>query len=218
MRRRPNLQDLARCSRRARLWRARGTRCSARRSARPPSTPMRALIASHIAQSAAAISAGPLMMPPGRSSSGLCGSSSMHSPRSRVPRGSRSGRMNRDRFRSFCSLVDFAVFLKRDFDRPSPSPRRRRCTALATPRLLAVLAQRAEQRHQDARARRADRMAERAGAAVHVDLVVRQAVLLHRRHRHHGERLVDLVQVDVLRASSRSCSIELSRSRRPARW
>jgi hypothetical protein len=42
------------------------------------STPMRALIASHIAQSAAAISAGPLMMPPGRSSAALCGSSSVH--------------------------------------------------------------------------------------------------------------------------------------------
>ena len=65
--------------------------------------------------------------------------------------------------------------------------------------LLAVLAQRAEQRHEDPRARRADRMTERAGAAVHVDLVVRDAVLLHRRHRHDRERLVDLEEVDVLR-------------------
>ena len=71
--------------------------------------------------------------------------------------------------------------------------------------LEAVLSQRADQRDQDARARRADRMAQRAGAAVHVDLVVRQLVLLHRRHGDHGEGLVDLVQVDLARASSRSC-------------
>src|SRR5207237_10811834 len=38
------------------------------------------LIASHMAQSAAAISAGPLMMPPGRSRFLWCGSSSVHSP------------------------------------------------------------------------------------------------------------------------------------------
>ncbi len=42
-------------------------------------------------------------------------------------------------------------------------------------------------------------MPERAGAAVHVHLVVRQAVLLHSRHGHYGERLVHLVEIDTLR-------------------
>ena len=40
-------------------------------------------------------------------------------------------------------------------------------------------------------------MAERAGAAVHVHLVVRQAVLFHRRHGDDREGLVDLVEVDL---------------------
>src|SRR5688572_18301503 len=66
--------------------------------------------------------------------------------------------------------------------------------------LQAVLAQAADQGHERARARGADRMAERAGAAVDVVLVVRQVVLLHRRHGDHREGLVDLVEVDVLRA------------------
>jgi hypothetical protein len=51
--------------------------------------------------------------------------------------------------------------------------------------LEAVFAQRADQRHHDARAR-VPIEAERARAAVHVDLVVRQVVLLHRRHGDHG--------------------------------
>ena len=42
-------------------------------------------------------------------------------------------------------------------------------------------------------------MAERAGAAVDVHLVVRQPVLLHCRHRYHGERFIDLVEIHVLR-------------------
>ena len=87
----------------------------------------------------------------------------------------------------------------------------------ATPRLCPYLLQRAQQRHQDARAGRADRMAERAGAAVHVHLVVRQAELLHRRHGDHGEGLVDLVQVDVLRAPA-GASRTACGWRRPARW
>ena len=70
--------------------------------------------------------------------------------------------------------------------------------------LQPVLAQRADQRHDDARAGGADRVAERAGAAVHVDLVVRQAVLLHRRHGHHREGLVDLVEIDLLRVPAGS--------------
>jgi hypothetical protein len=95
------------------------------------------------------------------------------------------------------------------------SPRRRRCRARHAA-LAAALAQRAEQRDDDARARGADRMAERAGAAVHVDLVVRQVELAHRRHGDHRERLVDLVQVDVLRRVQPASSSFASR--RPARW
>src|SRR3982074_2691651 len=127
--------------------------------------PMRALMASHIAQSAAAISAGPLMIPPGRSSSGRCGSS--------VTRGPSPHRTTRNR-------GGFAA-----------ADAQARDAALQT-----VLAQRADQRHQDPGARGADGMTERAGAAVHVDLVVGQAVLLHGRHGDYREGLVDLVEID----------------------
>ena len=73
----------------------------------------------------------------------------------------------------------------------------------ATPLRPAVLLQRVQQRDDDARAGGADRMAERAGAAVHVDLLVRQAEVAHGRHGDDGERLVDLVEVDIARRSSR---------------
>ena len=43
-------------------------------------------------------------------------------------------------------------------------------------------------------------MAEGAGAAVDVDLVVRQLVLLHGGHGDHGKGLVDFIQVDLARA------------------
>ena len=43
-------------------------------------------------------------------------------------------------------------------------------------------------------------MAERAGAAVDVDLLVRQAEVAHRRHGDDGEGLVDLEQIDGIRA------------------
>ena len=42
-------------------------------------------------------------------------------------------------------------------------------------------------------------MAERAGAAVHVDLVVRQPQVAHGAQRDHRERLVDLIEADVAR-------------------
>ena len=45
-------------------------------------------------------------------------------------------------------------------------------------------------------------MAERAGAAVHVDLFMRQAQIAHRDHRDIGEGFVDLEQIDVVLASS----------------
>src|SRR5471030_829518 len=66
--------------------------------------------------------------------------------------------------------------------------------------LAASFAQGADQRHQDARAGSADGMAQGAGAAVDVDLLVLQTVLLHRRHGHDGEGFVDFVQVHRARA------------------
>ena len=80
----------------------------------------------------------------------------------------------------------------------------------ATPFFLPFFLQRAEQRDHDARAARADRVAERDRAAVHVHDLVRQLELAHRRHRHRGERLVDLPEVDLLRRSSRPSSATLS--------
>src|SRR4029079_4968346 len=54
-----------------------------------------------------------------------------------------------------------------------------------------------EQGDDDARAAGADRMAERGRAAMDVDLLVRDADVLHREHGDAGERLVDFPQVDV---------------------
>ena len=67
----------------------------------------------------------------------------------------------------------------------------------ASAALLAVALQGVHERRQDARAGRADRMAERAGAAVDVDLLVRDADVLHRRHGDDREGLVDLEQIHV---------------------
>src|SRR5690349_19357629 len=72
--------------------------------------------------------------------------------------------------------------LDRERRRFAAADAKRRHAALAI-----VFAHRAEQRYDDARTRRADRMAERAGAAMHVHAVARDAVLLHRGHRHDGE-------------------------------
>ena len=52
----------------------------------------------------------------------------------------------------------------------------------ATPRVSPYFSMAREQRDEDARAGGADRVAERAGAAVHVDLVVRQAEVAHGGH------------------------------------
>ena len=54
-----------------------------------------------------------------------------------------------------------------------------------------------EQRHQNARAARADRMSQRHRSAIHVDLVEVEPELARDRDRRHRERLVDLVQIDV---------------------
>src|SRR5471032_3548208 len=64
--------------------------------------------------------------------------------------------------------------------------------------LAAGALERADQGDDDARAGGADRVAQRAGAAVDVDLVVRDVEVAHGGHRHGGERFVDLEQVDAL--------------------
>src|SRR6185312_9492393 len=56
----------------------------------------------------------------------------------------------------------------------------------------AAAAQLVHERHQDARAAGADRVAERDGAAVHVDLGLVDAEHANRVDRHGRERLVDL--------------------------
>ncbi len=55
-------------------------------------------------------------------------------------------------------------------------------------------------------------MAERAGAAVDVDLVLREGKIAHRRHSDDGEGLVDLEEIDDVRAPAAI----LSNSRRIA--
>src|SRR6266481_6010782 len=54
-----------------------------------------------------------------------------------------------------------------------------------------------QQRDDQAGAGGADRVPERAGAAVDVQLLAGDAEIALRRHRHHRERLVDLEQVDI---------------------
>src|SRR3954464_10169325 len=129
------------------------------------------LIAIHIAQSAAAIKAGPLTMPPGRSRSGLCGSSRVQVPPFTRTMRKPYCRTNFDRSSSFCRPV-LVVFTKQN-----QLKRHRGALAAADakarhPALQAALAQCAEQRDQDARPRSADRMAKRARPAVDAHLGV----------------------------------------------
>src|SRR5689334_9372590 len=63
--------------------------------------------------------------------------------------------------------------------------------------LAAGLLQRVDKRDENAGAAGADRVTERGRAAVHVDLAVVDAEVLHREHRDAGERLVHFPQVDV---------------------
>src|SRR4051794_39963415 len=62
----------------------------------------------------------------------------------------------------------------------------------------AAAAQLVDERHQDAGAAGADRVAERDGTAVHVHLRLVNAEHADRVDRHGRERLVDLEQVDVV--------------------
>jgi hypothetical protein len=57
--------------------------------------------------------------------------------------------------------------------------------------------ERMQQRDNQPSAGGADRMAERAGAAIDVELFPGNAEIALRRHRHHSEGFVDLEQVDV---------------------
>ena len=68
----------------------------------------------------------------------------------------------------------------------------------AEPRFEPAPLQLVEQRAEQHRAGGAERVAERDRAAVDVDLLVRHAHLAHEAHRHGGEGLVDLEQVDVV--------------------
>src|SRR5208337_4824541 len=69
--------------------------------------------------------------------------------------------------------------------------------------LQSVFRQRRHQSDQDARARGADRMAERAGAAMDIHLVMRQIEIAHRRHGDDGKGLVDLEQVHFAETPAR---------------
>ena len=82
-------------------------------------------------------------------------------------------------------------------------------------------AQRVEQRDQDARAGRADRVAERDGAAVHVHALGVQLQLAQDGQALRGERLVQLEQVDAVgRAAptSRAPCARPARARSPSPW
>src|SRR6476469_3573143 len=63
--------------------------------------------------------------------------------------------------------------------------------------LAAGLLQRVDQGDEDACSACTDRMAERGRAAVDVDLLVRDAEVLHREHRDAGEGFVHFPQIDV---------------------
>src|SRR5437588_2065735 len=80
-----------------------------------------------------------------------------------------------------------------------PSARTDGRAALAS----AAAAQLEHERAQDARARRAERVAQRHGAAVDVDLVLVDAEHPDRAQGDRGKGLVDLPQVDVVDAQTR---------------
>src|SRR6185295_284502 len=67
----------------------------------------------------------------------------------------------------------------------------------------AAAAQLVHERHQDARAARPDRVAQRNRAAVHVHLRLVHPEHAHGVERHRGERLVDLEQVDLVHRQAR---------------
>ena len=66
------------------------------------------------------------------------------------------------------------------------------------PAPFAARLQRIQQRRQNPRAGRADRMPQGAGTAIDIRFLVIQSQVLHRCHRHRGKRFIDLVQIDVI--------------------
>ena len=60
-------------------------------------------------------------------------------------------------------------------------------------------------------------MAQRTGAAVDVDPVMRNAELVHEGHRHHGKGLVHLPQIDIFDRPAQPRQ-QLLRRRAPGRW
>ena len=88
----------------------------------------------------------------------------------------------------------------RDRSPAAEAERREALPPAAPPKLV-------EERRQDARARRADRVAERDRAAVDVDLVPVEAELVAIGQDLRGERLVDLDQIEVVDADPPTFSI-----------
>lgn len=62
-----------------------------------------------------------------------------------------------------------------------------------------------------------DRMTQCAGAAMHIDFIVRDAELLDRRHCHDGKRFVDFEQIHLVQLPAELADQRLDCTR-PARW
>ncbi len=93
-------------------------------------------------------------------------------------------------------VADHAVIVRKQHDDSEQFNRHCRGLAAADAQrgdalLEPALPQRAQQGHDDARARRADGVAQRHRAAVHVHDLMRQLVFPHRRHGDGGEGFVD---------------------------
>src|SRR3954452_1539401 len=73
-----------------------------------------------------------------------------------------------------------------------------------------------DERPHDARSRCADRVTERDGPAIHVDLRLVKPEHAHRVDRHRGERLVELEQIDVVDRQAGLLERSLRRVRRRA--
>jgi hypothetical protein len=65
------------------------------------------------------------------------------------------------------------------------------------PFLAATLFKGVNQRQDDAGACRSNGVAKGAGPTIHINLVVRDAVLLHGSHSDHGKGFIDLVEVHI---------------------
>src|ERR1700694_5196318 len=91
----------------------------------------------------------------------------------------------------------FIGLLARTYSHEFDGDRRRFAAADAEARDAALLSPRAprvQTGSPDSGPRRADRMPERTGSAVDIHLLMIQAQVFHRGHRHRRKRLVDLVQ------------------------